>query len=431
MRVLATSLVAGVVIGGTAVAGATGSGGGTAPATVTVVTTSITYGSAATIGVDVAAVNAPDGTPSGIVDLLVDGSPAGSQSIDGLGHTDFTVNGLGAGSHSVEADYAGDTVFDVASGTATQAVSAATPTITLTPSPSPSAFGQSVTITANLTDAAGPVVGAVVTISDGVTVLGTPTTDASGNAAITKSNLTVAVHALSASSAATANDTAAGPATASLTVNKNDLSIAAPDTAALVGEYAQLAVKGTAANGGTIPPAVKYQVFEGANMLIGDAALNSAGLNNLAVGPFTAGTHTLTLVTIANGNFNTATSNPIAITVGKSNVAMKAPAVKFATAPHTSTTSVTLSVVVGLAPGAVNLGAISGSIDFQVTGPNGTVDLGSANLVVGKKTSKASLTVPTGFGGGGAGTYSVVALYSGNPVYNSAPSATKSVKLKS
>ena len=103
-------------------------------------------------------------------------------------------NSLTAGTHSITAQYSGDTNYSAATSTPlSQSVNKATSTVTLTSSFNPSTFGASVTFTATLpVDATG-----TVTFLDGTTTLGTGTIT-SGVATLATSSLAGGTHSISA-----------------------------------------------------------------------------------------------------------------------------------------------------------------------------------------------------------------------------------------
>ncbi|MBM0128074.1 Ig-like domain repeat protein [Pimelobacter simplex] len=98
------------------------------------------------------AVEAPGGgTPAGQVQLLVDGSDAGSPVTLDNGVAVFApVTSLGAGTHTVEARYAGNADYLGGSDQLEQEVEAADTTTTVQASPSPSVQDQNVQLTASV-----------------------------------------------------------------------------------------------------------------------------------------------------------------------------------------------------------------------------------------------------------------------------------------
>jgi hypothetical protein len=107
------------------------------------------------------------GTPTGTVTFLDGSSTIGTGTltiINGQSQATFTTSALTAGSHTITASYGGDGNFSGSTASLTQRVVVPV-TLTTTSSPNPSVFGQSVTITATVTNEApspfGPPTGSV------------------------------------------------------------------------------------------------------------------------------------------------------------------------------------------------------------------------------------------------------------------------------
>lgn len=118
------------------------------------------------------------GTPSGTVQLLVDGNPVSGQValVDGAA-TFFGVSGLGAGDHTVAVSYSGDGSFRTGGASVTQHVAQAATATSLVVTPSPSAEDQPITITATVAAAApgtGAPSGTVEFFADGETIGAAP-----------------------------------------------------------------------------------------------------------------------------------------------------------------------------------------------------------------------------------------------------------------
>ncbi|WP_280695029.1 Ig-like domain-containing protein, partial [Kitasatospora sp. GAS204B] len=131
----------------------------------------------------------------------------GTATLDNNGKATLTTSSpLQVGSHTIEADYAGDTNSATSTGTVTQTVTQQATSTTVSSSHSPSSYGQSVTFTALV--AANTTPGGTVTFKDGTTVLGTATLDATGKATFTTSTLTVGTHTIEADYAGDTNSQA-------------------------------------------------------------------------------------------------------------------------------------------------------------------------------------------------------------------------------
>jgi uncharacterized delta-60 repeat protein len=104
------------------------------------------YGKAVTYTVTV---SAPSSTPPGTVDVTVGSGPARTLTLTD-GEATLDVGDLPAGTHTVKADFAGDTNYKPSSATLSggQVVDKAASVVKLTSSPNPSGAGEAVTFTA-------------------------------------------------------------------------------------------------------------------------------------------------------------------------------------------------------------------------------------------------------------------------------------------
>jgi hypothetical protein len=112
----------------------------------------------------------------------------------------YTATGLATGSHSITSSYGGDSDYSPSvSAALSQVIVRTTATVTMTSTFNPSAYGQSVTFTFTATGVVGlGTPGGTVAISDGVTLLATPTLNSSGVATFTTADLIVGSHPLAA-----------------------------------------------------------------------------------------------------------------------------------------------------------------------------------------------------------------------------------------
>jgi hypothetical protein len=123
------------------------------------------------------------GTPTGMVAIVIDGTPASSVALAG-GQATVATSILPPGMHTVQAVYGGDGVHATSSGSVVQIVGQATTATAVLVSPSPALNLQTVTMTATVTAVApgGGTPGGIVDFTDGATNLGTATLDANGMA---------------------------------------------------------------------------------------------------------------------------------------------------------------------------------------------------------------------------------------------------------
>jgi hypothetical protein len=134
--------------------------------------------------------------PDGELVTFFDGTTAIGTGSTASGVATFTTSSLTAKTHTIKATYGGDATFRPSSGTVTQVVNKYPTTTTLTSSPNPSQFGQAVTFTAHVTST-GPAPTGKVKFLDGTTGIGSATLSG-GVAKLTKSNLAVGTHSITA-----------------------------------------------------------------------------------------------------------------------------------------------------------------------------------------------------------------------------------------
>jgi Bacterial Ig-like domain (group 3) len=169
---------------------------GLAPTT----TTLTTSGSPSHVGQPVtftAAVKWTYGTvPDGELVTFFDGTTTIGTGTTATGVATFTTSSLTVKTHTIKAIYAGDAKFKPSSGTVMQVVEKYPTTTTLASSLNPSQFGQAVTFTAHVTST-GPAPTGSVKFLDGTTGIGLVTLSG-GVAKLTKSNLAVGSHSITA-----------------------------------------------------------------------------------------------------------------------------------------------------------------------------------------------------------------------------------------
>jgi hypothetical protein len=134
--------------------------------------------------------------PNGELVTFYDGTTAIGTGSTASGAATFTTSSLTAKTHTIKATYGGDAIFSPSSGTVTQIVNKYPTTTTLTSSLNPSQFGQAVVFTAHVTSS-GPTPTGKVKFLDGTLAIGSATLSG-GVAKLTKSNLAVGTHSITA-----------------------------------------------------------------------------------------------------------------------------------------------------------------------------------------------------------------------------------------
>ncbi len=113
-----------------------------------------TLGQSVTFTASVSSVGAPSGSPTGTVQFLDGTKPLGAVTVSD-GQAAYTTAMLGGGSHTIVAQYGGDSIYPAAQASYSQAVSAVT-TVTLTVSPASPVYGQAVVATATVSPTTAP-----------------------------------------------------------------------------------------------------------------------------------------------------------------------------------------------------------------------------------------------------------------------------------
>ena len=146
---------------------------------------------------------------TGVVTFEEGTSILGQTPISSSGVATFTTSALAVGSHTITAAYYSDPVYAASSGddsSSPQLVQSAT-TTTVSSSPEPSVFGQTVTVTALITDGgsgAGIPTGTVSFTEGGDTLASAVPVDSTGHASFTLSSLAVGSHTITATFSGTA-----------------------------------------------------------------------------------------------------------------------------------------------------------------------------------------------------------------------------------
>jgi hypothetical protein len=141
------------------------------------------------------------GTPTGTVNFFDGATLLGTGTLSG-GVAAFSTSNLAVGNHTITATYSGDSNFIAStSNTLTQTVNKASTTTTVSASANPSAFGQNVTFTATVAvvaPGAGTPTGTV-SFLDGLISIGNVALNPSGQASLSKSDLTAGTHSIGVS----------------------------------------------------------------------------------------------------------------------------------------------------------------------------------------------------------------------------------------
>jgi hypothetical protein len=387
------------------------------PLTVTTVTSSspsAPRGQAVTFTAKVAAVSHGAGTPTGTVTFRDGATTLGTAPLNATGTAVFTTSTLTAGTHTITASYAGDGVLAASSQTVPQTVTAAT-TTTVGGTASPSVFGQSVTVTATVTSTVsgvGTPAGGVtfVDISTGAN-LGTGTLNASGQASISVSSLSVGTHTIRATYAGQGSF-AASDGTMIRAVNRasTTTTVGANPSPSTFGQQVTLtATVVPVAPGAGKPTGSVTFVDQATGTNLGTGALNSSGQASITTSILSGAVHTIVATYAGDTNFAASNGN-------KSHTVNAASTTTMLTSmPNPSTSGQSVTFTATVTSGAVTPAGTVTFVDAMTGGSLGTLTLDS--------TGKASLTTSAL----SSGTHMVTATFVANPNFATSSGSTNHV----
>jgi hypothetical protein len=355
-----------------------------------------------------ASVTATSGTPTGTVTFFDGSASLGSATLGSSGTVTLQLNSMTSGSHTLTAQYGGDSNFSISTSSpvaeTVNAPAAATTTTALAASPNPATTNQSVTLIATVAANSGTPTGSV-TFFDGTTSLGSANIS-SGAASVQLPSLAAGVHNLTAQYAGNTNFAASASSTVAETVNApaaatTTISLAASPNPATTSQAVTLTAT-IKANSGN--PTGSITFFDGSTSL-GSANISS-GAASVQLPSLAAGVHNLTAQYAGNTNFAASVSSTVAETVN-------APAATpTATLLQTSASQIVAGQPVTL---TATVSASSGTPAGTVTFLSGNTSLGTATL---NGSGSASIQMPSL----AAGSYNVTAQYAGNSSFGASAS---------
>lgn len=260
-----------------------------------------------------------DGTqPTGVINFTDNGSPLGSASLNSSGVATLTISSLTPGTHSIVADYHGDTDDAISnSSTLTETVAQIATATAVTSDTNPLSAGDMLHLTATVAlvsgaAADGPLTGQV-TFIDGATQLGTASLDASGKAILAVNTLAVGDHTLIATYGGATNYGTSTSVPLAQQVQKTAATISATQSATTV--LAGMPVRFTATvTSATGIPTGTVTLYDGGTG-IQTASLSAQGIASFSTKILSSGSHTLTLGYGGDANYQAATSEAWAETV--------------------------------------------------------------------------------------------------------------------
>jgi sugar lactone lactonase YvrE len=369
----------------------------------------ISYGQSGAVSVRVTSTYA---TPTGTVDLVVDGSTtfsgtlvAGSSTTtNGVTTYSATVTiavpGLTAGDHALVANYSSQATFAGSTALGSIRVDKAIAVATIASSTASSTYGEAVTFTATV-----PAVGGgahptgTILIQDGGTTIATGSLTG-GSFTFTSPALLGGSHSLTAVYAGDSNHLAATSAVITQTVAKKTvvpaLARSAGSTPSTYGSNITFTAALTPAVVG-VPVTGTVQFYDGATP-IGAPQTLSNSTAALTIPTLTGGSHTITAVYAGDGvSYESATSAGVTQVVAE---ATSTPVVAGVPQPSTYGATVTFTATLPAVGGGARP---TGTVQFYV----GTAALGTPQTLVNGVASVTSATLPVG-------TFSITAAYLGD-----------------
>jgi hypothetical protein len=348
------------------------------------------------------------GVPTGAVVFTLDGAPQPAVPLNGLGQASLITSSLAIGPHTLTAAYSGSPGFTASSGSLVpdQQVNPGATTTVVGSSANPSVFGQTVTVTATVAPVA-PAAG-VPTGTVTFTIDGTPQApvalNGAGQASISTSGLSVAVHSFTATYSGSATFLTSNGAL-NQTVNPADTTTALVNSMnpSVYGQSVTFTATVTpVAPGAGVPTGSVTFSFDGVAQP--PAALNGAGQASISTLALGAGPHIITAsytgVTEFNPSNATLTGGQ---TVNPANTATS-PVVSAPNPSDFMQPVVFSATVTSLAPGS---GIPTGTVEFY----EGAVLLGSGALD-GAGTASLTYAALT------SGLHVITATYTGSANYN-------------
>ncbi|MDR6398485.1 Ig-like domain repeat protein [Herbaspirillum seropedicae] len=343
--------------------------------------------------------------PSGTVSFTDGGIVLGSAIVSG-GVAVFSTRTLVIGTHSLEAQYGGDSNNAAASSAvATVTVTPRTPALTLSASSTSVSYGATLTLNATLTGGAAAT-GLVRFIEGGVT-LGAASLSA-GAASLSLGRLAPGAHIIRASYAGDSNHAAATSSAITVTINKVAATVtlsATPASASLGSNVTFNAV--ISGSSGSLPGG-SVVFSEGGTTL---ATVNVvAGAASFSMSTLALGSHTITAHYSGDSNNASANSSGVVVGIGRSTPTLSLASSASALNEQAPLT-LTATVAGGIAP--------TGTVSFM----DGAAILGTVSL----SGQSASLTLNTLT----VGSHRLSAVYNGDSNNNSTRSTSVSVAVLS
>jgi hypothetical protein len=222
------------------------------------------------------------------------------------GKATYTTSSLSAKTHYIRATYSGDPTFKPSIGAVQQVVDKYPTTTALSSSLNPSNYGQTVTLTATVTPTGPYPPTGTVTFRDGTLVIGTARLSG-GVATVTKPELAVGTHSITATYNGDALNAKSASAAITQTVSQAAVSMVLTSTPnpSTFGKSVHFTATLTS-NGGL--PSSQYVTFTYYGGTLGTAIVNNKGVATFSMNTLPKGSYPVTATCAGNGNYSSASA---------------------------------------------------------------------------------------------------------------------------
>jgi hypothetical protein len=344
------------------------------------------------------------GTPTGSVQFVIDGTNFGGTVTLVAGSAQTSSSTLTAGTHTIVANYSGDTIYNVASASLSpiQTVNKANTSSSISSSINPTAIGQATIFSSTVTSVTTGTPTGTVQFKDSASNIGAPATLTSGTGSISYSGLAVGGHSITSvySGDANFNTSTSIILTQNVTASPTVTTLMSNTNPSIYGQ----SVTFTAIVTGSSPTGTI--TFKDGVTTIATRALP---LNTASITILLVGSHSITAVYGGDSNNAGSTSNTVTQVVNKASTTIT----PFTASPSSGETVFsTFSLSATVNPQFTVNPEPSGNVTFSIVSP--FTNLGSATLNGSSPdvATLAGINIPT------AGTYQLQANYPGDSNFN-------------
>lgn len=308
--------------------------------------------------------------PSGNVRFYDGPALLGTAVTDSTGTGTFAISTLGLGSHTITANFTGDTLNSPSTSSALTQVVKRAPTVSLASNVNPSKVGESTTLIAAVTANGAQPTGNIV-FSDGATTLATVPLNASGIASFTVSSLPAGTRTLTAAYTGDTNTLSGTSRTLAQAVNKwaTAVTMGSSASTAVIGTPVILFVTVTASS---VVPSGSV-IFKDGAITLATVALDGTGAATFATPSLAVGTHSLT------ASFEGDTINAASESFDfEQTIQQISTVTTLASSANPVNGGATLHLTATVIPRSTN--AVAGTLDGTVTFTEGTTVLGTGHV---------------------------------------------------